>query len=130
VLNAGTRPFDFVNYLGSALGGSCLTTRRMGIMFDRVVAALHRRLDAETDANLARGMHCPTRWEPFFQCFMTLADMYRFPTSTSSSTVVSSRSDRIQQPGRLTVSARRSMRTVSCQVPFSWAMRSRMPTVR
>jgi hypothetical protein len=24
-------------------------------------------------------MHYPTRWDPFFQDFMTLADIYRFP---------------------------------------------------
>lgn len=85
LLNAATRPFDVVNYLGSALGGSALGgavlgRRRMEVMFDRVIAALHHRLDAETDADLARGMHYPTRWDPFFQDFMTLADVYRFPT--------------------------------------------------
>lgn len=80
VLNAATRPFDVVNYAGSRLGGSTLTTRRMAIMFDRVIAKLHRRLDAETDADLARGMHYPTRWDPFFRDYMTLADLYRFPT--------------------------------------------------
>ncbi|PWK87230.1 hypothetical protein C8D88_104391 [Lentzea atacamensis] len=24
-------------------------------------------------------MHYPTRWDPFFQDFMTLGDLYRFP---------------------------------------------------
>ena len=80
LLNAATRPFDAVNYAGSALGGTVLTPRRMGVMFDRVIAALHRRLDTETDTDLARGMHYPTRWDPFFRDFMTLADVYRFPT--------------------------------------------------
>jgi len=49
-------------------------------MFDHVIAALHRRLEAETVADLARGMHYPMRWDPFFKDFMTLADIYRFPT--------------------------------------------------
>lgn len=80
LLNAATRPFDVVNYIGSVLGGTFLTRRRMGVMFDRTVAALHRRLDAESDADLARGMHYPTRWDPFFKDFMTLADVYHFPT--------------------------------------------------
>jgi hypothetical protein len=80
LLNSATTPFDTVNYLGSRLGGATLTTRRMEIMFDRVVAKLHRRLDAESDADLARGMHYPTRWDPFFTDYMTLADVYRFPT--------------------------------------------------
>jgi len=80
LLNRATRPFDAVNYAGSALGGTFLSPRRMGIMFDHVIAALHRRLDAETDIDLGRGMHYPTRWDPFFQDFMTLADVYHFPT--------------------------------------------------
>ena len=80
LLNAATRPFDVVNYLGSLAGGTTLTTHRMTVMFDHVIAKLHRRLDAETDADLARGMHYPTRWDPFFTDYMTLADVYRFPT--------------------------------------------------
>lgn len=78
-MNKGTRPFDAVNYLGSRAGGT-LSTRWMEVMFDRVIAALHRRLDAESDADLGRGMHYPTRWDPFFTDYMTIADLYRFPT--------------------------------------------------
>lgn len=79
VLNTGTGPFDVVNFAGSWLGGSTLGRRPMLRLFDRTVAALHRRLDRESDAGLARGMHYPTRWDPFFRDFMTLADLYRFP---------------------------------------------------
>ncbi|GLZ30586.1 hypothetical protein Lesp02_27750 [Lentzea sp. NBRC 105346] len=80
LLNAGTRPFDFVNYLGSWLGGNFLSPRAMGVLFDRTIAALHRRLEAESESELGRGMHYPVRWDPFFSDFMTLADIYRFPT--------------------------------------------------
>ena len=79
-LNSATTPFDAVNHLGSRLGGTTLPTRRMESMFDHVIAKLHRRLDDETDVDLARGMHYPTRWDPFFTDYMTLADVYRFPT--------------------------------------------------
>jgi hypothetical protein len=80
LLNAGTRLFDAVNFLGSYLGGNALGPDRMAAMFDHVIAKLHQRLDAETEADLARGMHYPTRWDPFFKDYMTLADVYRFPT--------------------------------------------------
>lgn len=79
-LNAGTRPFDVANFVGSWAGGTALGRRGQTALLDRVIAALHRRLDAETDADLARGMHYPTRWDPFFTPYMTLADVYRFPT--------------------------------------------------
>jgi hypothetical protein len=79
LLNAATRPFDEVNFLGSYAAGRAVGPARMVVMFDHVVDKLHRRLDAETDADLARGMHYPTRWDPFFQDYMTLADVYHFP---------------------------------------------------
>jgi hypothetical protein len=80
LLNATTRPFDAVNFFGSYLGGSALSLNRMTTMFDHVIAKLHQRLDAETETDLARGMHYPTSWDPFFKDYMTLADVYRFPT--------------------------------------------------
>jgi hypothetical protein len=80
VLNAGTKPFDEVNFLGSYLGGNALSTARMVVMFDHVVNKLHQRLDAETEDDLHRGMHYTVRWDPFFKDYMTLADIYRFPT--------------------------------------------------
>lgn len=80
LLNAGTTPFDAVNFAGSWLGGTVMPRRWMLALFDRTIVALHRRLDGETEGELARGMHYPTRWDPFFQDYMTLADVYRFPT--------------------------------------------------
>ena len=80
LLNAGTRPFDVVNYLGPLGGAKLLGRRRMGSAFDRMIAYLHRRLDAERDAGLAVGMHYPTRWDPYFRDVMTVADLYRYPT--------------------------------------------------
>ncbi|HWJ62298.1 MAG TPA: DinB family protein [Acidimicrobiales bacterium] len=80
LLNAVTVPFDWVNYAGARLAGTVVPLGWMVALFDWVVAALDRRLDRETDADLARGMHYPTQWDPFFQDYMTLADVYRFPT--------------------------------------------------
>ncbi|MEU0878146.1 DinB family protein [Lentzea sp. NPDC005914] len=79
LLNAATMPFDAVNFLGSWLGGSVMPRRAMVVLCDRTVASLHRRLDRENSATLAKGMPYPTRWDPFFREFMTVADLYRFP---------------------------------------------------
>lgn len=79
LLNAGTKPFDVVNFAGSWLGGSVLPRRAMLVLCDRTIASLHRRLDRENDSRLARGMPYPTRWDPCFREFMTVADLYRFP---------------------------------------------------
>ncbi|MER7540067.1 DinB family protein [Streptomyces sp. NPDC097704] len=80
VLNAATRPFDVVNYLGPVGAVRVFGPRRMAVMFDRVIADLHRRLDSESEAGLARGMPYPDRWDPFFDDFMTVAELYRYPT--------------------------------------------------
>jgi len=80
LLDAATVPFDFVNYIGPTGAVKVFGRRRTGAAYDRVVASLCRRLAAETEADLARGMHYPVRWDPFFKDFMTLADIYHYPT--------------------------------------------------
>ena len=51
----------------------------MGAKMDRVIASLQRKLARESDDSLRRGMHFPTRWDPFLQDYMTLEDVYRYP---------------------------------------------------
>jgi DinB superfamily len=79
-LNAATKPFDLINYLGPCAAVHIYGHKRMAAKLDRVLASLHRSIDAATAADLARGMHYPTRWDPFFTGDMTLADLYRYPT--------------------------------------------------
>lgn len=80
VLNSATTPFHVVNYLGSYGGGTVTTPVRMVAWLDRIVEALHRRLDAEDDSSLRRTMHFPVGWDPSFKETMTLADVYHFGT--------------------------------------------------
>ncbi|MBO0891304.1 MAG: DinB family protein [Acidothermales bacterium] len=79
-LNAGTRPFHVVNYLGSCGGARVFHGGRLAAKFDRTVASLHRHLDAESDTALEREMHFPVRWDPYFRDVMSLADVYRYGT--------------------------------------------------
>ena len=80
LLNAATGSFDRVNYLGSRAGARVFPRRRLAGKLDRVTVALERRLRTETSAWLSSGMHYPVRWDPFFKDFMTLADIYHYPT--------------------------------------------------
>jgi DinB superfamily len=79
-LNAATRPFDLINYLGPCAAVHVYGHRRMGAKLDRVLAALRGRLDRVSTVDMARGMYFPVRWDPFFTGYMTLADLYRYPT--------------------------------------------------
>jgi len=80
LLDAVTRPFHWINYLGSCAGAKVFATRRMPGKMDQVTTALEQRLRAETSARLLSGMRYPVRWDPFFKDFMTLADLYHYPT--------------------------------------------------
>ena len=80
ILNAGTAPFHVVNYLGSCGAALVFNHRRMGARFDRAVDVIERRLIRESEEDLHRGMHYPARWDPYFTDFMTLEDIYRYPT--------------------------------------------------
>ena len=80
LLNAGTRPFHWVNYLGSCAGARVLPRQRMAEKMDKITMALEQRLRAETSARLCSGMHYPVRWDPFFTDFVTFADLYHYPT--------------------------------------------------
>ncbi|GAA4679001.1 DinB family protein [Nocardioides nanhaiensis] len=79
-LNAGTRPFHHINYAGAVVGALVFHGPRLTRQFDRTIDWLHRHLDVESDAAMARGMHFPVDWDPFFQETMTLEQVYRYAT--------------------------------------------------
>jgi heme/copper-type cytochrome/quinol oxidase subunit 1 len=79
-LNACHRPFHLINYLGSCGGGQILTPQATVALLDRTVRALHRNLSTETDESLARTMHFPTAWDPYFKPTMSVLDVYHFAT--------------------------------------------------
>jgi hypothetical protein len=79
-LNAGRRPFHVVNYVGSCGGALVFRGPRLARPFDRVINALHRHLDRETDQGFARRMHFPVDWDPYFRDTMSLLDVYHYGT--------------------------------------------------
>ncbi|QDG87081.1 DinB family protein [Pseudarthrobacter sp. NIBRBAC000502770] len=80
VLNAGTRPFDVVNYWGSRAAALVYNKQRMARKLDKTITAISRRLERESPRSLSRSMPFPDRWDPFFAPTMTLNDVYAYPT--------------------------------------------------
>lgn len=80
LLDASTTTFEWINYAGSVAGGRVLTPHRMVRWLDAATTKIERDMDRQTTASLRRGMHFPTRWDPYFKDFMTLADTYHYPT--------------------------------------------------
>jgi hypothetical protein len=80
VLNAGTGPFDVVNYWGSRAAARVYNRRRMSRKLDKTITAISRRLERESTQSLAKSMPFPDKWDPFFTQLMTLKDVYAYPT--------------------------------------------------
>jgi hypothetical protein len=79
-LDAGTAPFDVINYWGSRSAALFFNRRRMGKKMQRTVDVLTRNLHKESQQSLARSMDFPDRWDPFFEPTMTLRQVYAYPT--------------------------------------------------
>jgi hypothetical protein len=80
VLDAGTRPFHVVNYLGSLGGARVLGYAGMERLMDRATTGLQTSLRRQSPASLERSMHFPVGWDPYFKDLMTLRDVYHYPT--------------------------------------------------
>jgi hypothetical protein len=80
LLNRGTRPFHVINYWGSLFGARALGHARMERLMERATSRLQRSLRNRSEQALARGMHFPEGWDPYFTDFMTLLDIYHYPT--------------------------------------------------
>ena len=79
MLNAGSTPFDLINFYGSRLAALVYNRKRMAAKLDRVIESLKRSLAREDEEALHRGMYFPARWDPYFRDYMTLADVYHYP---------------------------------------------------
>jgi hypothetical protein len=79
-LNAATRPFHAINYLGPCVAVRLVHGPRLIRLMDRVVSGLHRSLDAESAVSLRRSMHFPVDWDPFFRDSMTVLAVYHYGT--------------------------------------------------
>jgi hypothetical protein len=72
-LNAVTRPFHVVNYLGSLGGAPVLGHARMERLMDFVIGRLQWSVRGASEDSLNRGMHFPVGWDPYFNDYMTLS---------------------------------------------------------
>jgi hypothetical protein len=80
LLDSVTTPFNWVNYMGSVAGGAILAPEQMKRWLDLATAQIERDMAKQTEQSMSRGMHYPTKWDPYFKEYMTLADIYRYPT--------------------------------------------------
>lgn len=75
LLTAATGPYSWVNYIGSVGGARLLGLGFARRMMDADTARLLHWAERATERDLARGMHVPTAWDPYFSEVMTRADV-------------------------------------------------------
>ena len=80
LLNAATRPFHVINYVGSLCGGRALGRSGMGRLMDLVVRRPTSVRARRRRGALNRDMHFPVGWDPYFRDYMTLRDVFHYPT--------------------------------------------------
>ena len=71
VLDAGTRPFDLINYYGSCAAATVYNRHRMSAKMDRVIASLQRSLEQSTDEALQQRNVFPDAVGPVLQRLAT-----------------------------------------------------------
>ncbi len=80
LLDRGTGPFHVINYVGSLFGARVLGFARMARLMDRSTGRLQESVRTQPEQALAWGMHFPQGWDPYFDDYMTLLDIYHYPT--------------------------------------------------
>lgn len=80
LLSLSTPIFNRLNALGPHIGGRIYHGDRLDRKYDRVHAHIVRLLDAIPDGEMRRGMYYPDKWDGLFHSYMTLADLFLYPT--------------------------------------------------
>lgn len=80
LLNRSTPLFNRINALGPHIGGRLYRGDRLDRKYDRGHARILRLLDAIPERDMHRGMYYPDRWDGLFHPYMTLADLFLYPT--------------------------------------------------
>lgn len=79
LLNSLTRPFNWINALGTRGQARLFTFGRIARIYDRANDRLMKQLDHIHDEEWERGMYYPTRWDPNFNEFMTIRALFSYP---------------------------------------------------
>jgi hypothetical protein len=78
ILNAVVGPFNVINAFGPKAGANVFSRVGLAQIFDWVHGFTMKLVQALPEAELARGMYYPERWDSLFRSYMTLAEIIYF----------------------------------------------------
>lgn len=81
LLNAGTRPFIWIDVLGPRVGAKIFSQASLGRKYDKAHASVLKKVQSLRESDWKRGMYCPTRWDPLMKEFMTVEDLFHYMTA-------------------------------------------------
>jgi hypothetical protein len=81
LLDVSSPAFNWINGLGPHLGARIYAGKSLGKKYDRTFVKIMRMLSSSTDTDLASGMYYPKSWDPLFGSYVTLEDLFHYPSA-------------------------------------------------
>ena len=81
LLDVSTPLFNWINALGPHLGARIYVGNSVGKKYGRAYVKIVRMLKSSTDTDLAAGMYYPKRWDPLFGSYVTLEELFHYPSA-------------------------------------------------
>lgn len=81
LLDVSTPLFNLINGLGPHLGARIYAGKSVGKKYDRAYVKIVRMLKSSTETDLAAGMYYPKSWDPLFGSYVTLEELFHYPSA-------------------------------------------------
>ena len=81
LLDVSTPLFNWVNGFGPHLGARIYAGKSLGRRYGRAHLKIVRMLNSSTETDLAAGMYYPKSWDPLFGSYVTLEELFHYPSA-------------------------------------------------
>jgi hypothetical protein len=79
LLNAFTKPSNFINTLGARAQGKVFTGKRLVNLIDKTIKSLKNKVKNISNEDWQKGVYYPNKWDANFDEFMTLEKLMNYP---------------------------------------------------
>jgi hypothetical protein len=79
LLNAFTKPFNYINKFGARAQGKVFIGKRLVYLIDKTIKSLENRVMHISNEDWQKGMYYPNKWDFNLDEFMTLEKLVNYP---------------------------------------------------